>query len=817
MHIRDLLRGLTLLLGLLCSTGLRAHPEPLASAVERLQAAGYDVLYSSDLVEAETSVTLEQVTPGGLIRALRPLGLTLQRVGAQWVIVDAAPAQPGTPVYLRSAADVPLEQPVAHWRGRTEALLAAGDGSYQVPAAPGTMVTVGADRHRSSLVRLRNHQTVVLEPEHLVENVIVTGSRHHLSGRNLTGTVATLDADELVEAPALGNDALRVITELPGMSSVGVSAKPLIRGGVQDELLVRLDGVELLDAYHLADFQNIFSAVDDRAVQSVDVYTGGFPARYGNRMSGVVDIDMGRIGDPPRTELGISVFALLANTQGSLDDGRTRYIASLRRGNLDQVTRAVNPDLGRPRYYDALGRVDRDLGANTLLSVGGFLTRDDVRLEEDETQARSNIDSRYLWLRLDHDHGGNLQSASTLTFTSSDRHKRLNDEDDDDTHAGFLDHRQDLRKLGARTDLRWHGESVLMEFGAELHYGRSHYRSSGVVDRGLVGAVLTGNPAHAHDIDTTPEGAWGGAYWAAEIDVRPDLTLQPGLRWDFQNFDAQGTTSHLSPRLGLRWRPTPTVSVHLDAGRFHQPEALHELQAADGESSFFRPQSADHFIAGIDWLVGAWEVRAELYEKRYRRTKRRYENVFNPFVLVPELEPDRVAVDPQRARARGADLSVHRQLGDRAALRLHYGYMDAEDRLDGDWVPRRWSQRHSAGTVLSWQSNVLVAALAVNWHSGWRGATLPPEVAAGTVLGVADVLNNATLEDYLSVDASVRRTWRVGRSDVTIFASVTNVTGRDNLAGIDYDAEAEDDIVYLEPETETLIPMVPSVGVLISF
>ena len=70
---------------------------------------------------------------------------------------------------------------------------------------------------------------------------------------------------------------MRVVTRLPGMSSVGVSAKPQVRGGLTDEVLVRVDGVELFDSYHLADLQSFFSVVDDRTVDAVDVYTGGFP------------------------------------------------------------------------------------------------------------------------------------------------------------------------------------------------------------------------------------------------------------------------------------------------------------------------------------------------------------------------------------------------------------------------------------------------------------------------------------------------------------------------------------------------------------
>ncbi len=798
-----------------------AAPEPLGEAIERLSAVGHSILFNTDLVLPGTLVELREDTPAALIRALEPLGLTLQRLDDHWVITRLNPTRaPFSSLLIRSAQNLPVENPEARWRGRSLPLSPGANGTYRVPAQAGTVVSIRASQHRPQLVRLAGtSQEVILQPVQLVENVIVTGSRHRLSGRSVTGSVSTLSADELATIPTLGNDAIRALAQLPGMSSVGVSAKPRIRGGLPDELLVRLDGVELLDAYHLADFQNVFSVVDDRAVQSVDVYTGGFPARYGNRMSGVMDINTSPVSAERRTELGISVFSLLANTQGALTkDGNTTYLVSLRRGNLDQITKQINPSLGRPRYHDAFARVDHELSADALLSAGVFYTKDDVILTEDETSARSRVDTRYLWAQLDASHSRGLDSTSTLTYTWSDRAKSLSDEDEEDPRVGFLDHRQALRKVNVRSDFTWQLDPMLMEFGAELEYGRSRYDSVAEVERGVLGTLL-GSPADDdHDIRVDPEGLSGGAYWALEVPLGKRLTLQPGLRWDFQSFDPNGSTYHVSPRLGLRWRPTSTVSLRLDAGRFHQPEALHELQAADGETDFFRPQSSDHFIAGGQWLTASgWELRAEAYEKRYRRVKRRYENLLNPFVLVPELEPDRVAVDPTRARVRGIDLDLRRYLTDRTELRMHYSYMDAEDRLDGVWVPRRWSQEHTTSAMLSWQGESLTAALSVTWHSGWRSAELPSEVAEGSTLALPEVLNNRKLRDYLSVDASVRRSWQVGRSEITAYASITNLTARDNIAGIEYDAELEDGVVSLESGRETLMPLVPSVGVLISF
>ena len=117
-------------------------------------------------------------------------------------------------------------------------------------------------------------------------------------------------------------------------------------------------------------------------------------------------------------------------------------------------------------------------------------------------------------------------------------------------------------------------------------------------------------------------------------------------------------------------------------GRFHQADSVDELHVEDGEVGFARPQSSDHTIIDLEHVDGhgiAW--RTELYQKKQTMPRPRYENQLNPLSLLPEIEPDRVRIDPNGAHLRGVEVSA----GYTSKLwnwHLSYAWSYASDEID---------------------------------------------------------------------------------------------------------------------------------------
>ena len=737
----------------------------LQSVLDQLVAEGYPIVYSNDVVLAETRIDLPEITLAALRAALPEAGLDLQRQGDIYLIT-------------------PLADRVAHEPGSRS------------PAPPP-------------------------EENTTLETIIVTGTRHQLGQNSKSGSVNTLTSEEMQLTPSLGGDAMRVVTRLPGMSSVGVSAKPQVRGGLADEVLVRVDGVELFDSYHLADFQSFFSVVDDRTVDAVDVYTGGFPARYGNRMSGVVDISTRERENVDRTELGLSAISLFANTSGSFNDGQTRYLTSARHGNLKYLVNQLNSRVGTPKYYDAYGQISHQLSPDTALAAGTLLTRDDVSVRDDTQTANSRVDNRYLWFRLEHQLTERLSNQNLFTLSWSDRDRKLRDPlEEEDEIAGFLDYDQSVRKYDLRTDFSYEQGDSSDGIRCRSYPGReSRYDSTSIADRGDLGELLYGSPFESLRHTDQPQRLVRRRLLGRRIQgpgrslraARHTLGRSGLLRLRLHRSRVAPAWPEVRAHRGADHQggrgPIPSTGSHSRTARRRRPSDLLQTPA-------FRSL---HISASSGSPGQGWELRVDLYRKDYEQTKLRFENMFNPFVMIPELEADRVALAPDRAKARGVDVEIRKQLTDGLSAVVRYGYMNAKDRFSDHWITRRWSQRNTVVTMLAWQRETFSIAAAVTWHSGWHGGTPPAEVSEGETLSVEDIIGNTELREYFSIDISASRTWQFPRAAVTLFADVTNVLDRNNVAGVDWDATEEDGAFIFEPTSDLLLPLIPSAGILITF
>ena len=147
---------------------------------------------------------------------------------------------------------------------------------------------------------------------------------------------------QLKKVPALfgETDVIKALQLLPGVQSgTEGSAGMYVRGGGPDENLILLDGVPLYNVNHAAGF---FSAFNADAIKNVTLYKGNFPARFGGRLSSVVDVRM-KDGDmyEYHGNFGIGLIAAKVNVEGPIVKGKTSFNFSFRRTYYDLFTAPV--------------------------------------------------------------------------------------------------------------------------------------------------------------------------------------------------------------------------------------------------------------------------------------------------------------------------------------------------------------------------------------------------------------------------------------------------------------------------------------------
>ncbi len=158
-------------------------------------------------------------------------------------------------------------------------------------------------------------------------------------------------------------------------------------------------------------------------------------------------------------------------------------------------------------------------------------------------------------------------------------------------------------------------------------------------------------------------------------------------------------------------------------GKFFQSQGLADLQIEDGVVDFAPAQHASSTIVGVDHrFPDGLALRAELFEKTTHSARPRYENLFDPLVLLPELRPGRVRIAPERGEARGLEVLLNATHP--FSWWVGYSFAHADDVIDDERVPRSWDQRNALSGGVAHDFGPWTLSAVLNVHTGWPVTTL---------------------------------------------------------------------------------------------
>ncbi len=655
-----------------------------------------------------------------------------------------------------------------------------------------------------------------------------------------------IEAREIDAAPALAEaDVLRTVQLLPSVATASDFSSALyVRGGSPDQTMVMLDGTPLFNPYHLG---GLFGAIDPDAVGAVDVLPGAFPARVGDRLSGVIDIqtrDGGR--DRVRGFGGTSLISTRAGVEGPLPGGRGSYLVTGRRTYLDLFTEAAYGvgliDATLPYHFtDGHLKLTHDVGKLGRLSAAVYLdeermgypkTRPEDDFEGNPQPAGARDDLDFAWgsrvgsLRFRRPLGATvvaeLRGAVSTFHGSFDVYEgRFRGEGRPDTLVQLLGARTRMRDVMAGADVAWHARDHQVRGG--LQWDAYRFRHD-VNERGDEGGPFIST----FDRDDEPRTL--AAYLEDEWQASPLLRVRGGVRV----LAAGDRGTEVLPRLGAQYTATPSLTLSLGGGRSAQ--VLHSLRNEESLGASLMAydllaavpaatglSTATDLVGGAEWVRGTTSVRVDAFAKRLSGVP--VPPVPGDITEAPVLVNEGfVAADGD---ARGVELLARHTRG-RAMYSLAYSLNDVKLEAGGVRYTPRFERRHTLDAValVPWgRRGEISSRLALASGQPYTPAAgfgvplrLDPSTGAfvqygggGTVL--LDDHNSGRLPGYFRLDVGFRRSYEpriFGRpTTITPFLQILNVLNTPNvLAGVpEVYGEAGPQVSYA-PQ----LPILPTIG-----
>jgi hypothetical protein len=293
----------------------------------------------------------------------------------------------------------------------------------------------------------------------LSEVVIVGGRAAARNSETVQMSNVNIPIAQIKDIPALlgEKDVMKVLQLMPGVQKGSEGNSGIyVRGGGPDQNLIMLDDAVVYNASHLFGF---FSLFNGDALKSVEMTKGGFPARYGGRLSSVIELNM-KDGNKEEVhgEGGIGLIASRLMVEGPLKKGVSSFLVSGRRTYVDLIAKPFMPkdDKGGYHFYDLNTKVNYDLGRKNKLYLSGYFGNDQFYAKSkygsgDYSKDGFNWGNATGTFRWNHLFNNQLFSNASLIF-SKYRFNVFSDQKDDD-ELFKLDYFSSIRDLGFKYDM----------------------------------------------------------------------------------------------------------------------------------------------------------------------------------------------------------------------------------------------------------------------------------------------------------------------------------------------------------------------------
>jgi len=623
-----------------------------------------------------------------------------------------------------------------------------------------------------------------------LQEVVVTAEPEDENVSSVEMSVANLDIKTISKIPSfLGEvDIVKSIQLLPGVSTVGEGASGFnVRGGSVGQNLVLLDEAPVYNSSHMLGF---FSVFNPDAVKDVKLYKGGIPARFGGRLSSVLDIRM-KEGNNKKMEIngGVgTIFSRLA-IEGPIKKEKASFIIAGRRSYLDVLARPFTDifDNGAALYfYDLTTKANYNISDKDRVFLSGYFGRDVFNFDDRQGINWGSKTATFRW-----NHLFSERLFSNLTFYLSDYDYELafgeNDRDKFEWTSNITTY--DIKPeftyfMNTKNELTFGAEALLYRFSPADALGAS---DGEIVEfsiphkRAAEYGIYVGNEQTVSDKLTLQYGTrlsgfkhlGPGSYYTLN-DTIPGFRRSPTDVRQADDWETIKSYMNLEPRFSAKYQLSKTSSVKASFNRTAQYIHLVSNTTASNPLDIWTPSTNNiKPQTGLQWAAGyfrnfkdnTYEFSLETY---YRRTRNQIDYIDGAELFINELiEGDVLA---GAGRAYGLEFYAKKNEGrvngwvsytlGRSELKIDgINFLNDLENRSGNWYPARYDQLHNFKATGFYEVSNRVSISANFTYLTGTPTTFPTHRYQIEYLTIpensANTRNNLRIPDYHRLDLSI--------------------------------------------------------------
>ncbi|MCL1826851.1 MAG: TonB-dependent receptor, partial [Candidatus Cloacimonetes bacterium] len=397
--------------------------------------------------------------------------------------------------------------------------------------------------------------------------------------------------------PMVEPDIVRSLLTLPGVTPIAdFSSGMYVRGGSPDQNQILLDNIEVYNPTH---FGGLFSTFNVDAIDNVELLKGGFPAKYGGRLSSVLDIrnlDGNRKSHHGIARLSLISAQVTAEGPWSISSQKGSYMGSFRRSYFDLITMAID-ELPDYYFYDGHIKVNYDISNRDKVTASSYVGYDKLKWDIEEIDIGIDIG----W--------GNRTFSSQWTHIFSPRwfsyfilaNSYFESDISQKTSSGYMTRFNNIDDYTVKGVLNYTPNNYhLLDFGFDMKYNTVDFLNT--TDMDIPKEQLVNVQVESITNDFYFQDSWiVNAFW----------TFQPGFR--LSNYattkinlpeSPDGNYFRVSPRLSLRRKLDVDSNIYANYGKYYQflaqigpviSSPMDVWMPLDGTVS---PSESDHYILG---------------------------------------------------------------------------------------------------------------------------------------------------------------------------------------------------------------------------